>query len=404
MDVAERAGTGAGGVDASRDEAAGSTDDDLWNRLEREKLARDPRAGTYERLLGRHGPMIGGVAEPFADLLDAMRDRAPSVSTPRASSGPSLLRQIINREPGRTWSPTARIRVRARNVLRRWAAAQTDPRLVWVDPYAPIGNLAMIAAVFGELWCRNAEPNAIVELPNDDLDALWELWFQPFVGTGQGDGWLDHIDLDDEAARARLHGDVAKNITVLCWLAIRPGRHQRQRIVAWQPYLRSAFEKGLIDVDDDSADYLSAVLDRQVSADEITRDIFDALEFIDDDLWCERTGAELGLTQLILEATQTRQQISVRVRVRGVDNPLYDPRVPSLIVAVGKYRSTDAVAAFGLERDWRVVTSPGEPIAYKASLDAPMIESLPIKDDDIANLASRHGVLADLFASDALVA
>src|SRR5256885_11386083 len=64
----------------------------------------------------------------------------------------SLLELISHPQPtegrgGHPWTPSARIRVRARNVLRRWAAAQTDPRLVWVDPLAPLGNLKTIAAV-----------------------------------------------------------------------------------------------------------------------------------------------------------------------------------------------------------------------------------------------------------------
>ena len=70
-------------------------------------------------------------------------------------------------------------------MLRRWAAAQTDPRLSWVDPHAPLGNLAMVAAMFAELWCHNAHPGAVVELTADDLDDLWARWFRPFVGTGQ---------------------------------------------------------------------------------------------------------------------------------------------------------------------------------------------------------------------------
>src|SRR5439155_16359564 len=84
---------------------------------------------------------------------------------------------------------------RTRNVLRRWAAAQTDPRLVWVNPAAPLVNLSLVAAVFAQLWESQAAPEAVIELEAADLDDLWARWFRPFVGTGHGDGWIDRSEL-----------------------------------------------------------------------------------------------------------------------------------------------------------------------------------------------------------------
>ena len=62
--------------------------------------------------------------------------------------------------------------MRARNVLRRWAGAQTDPRLSWVDPLAPLGNLRAIASVFALLWNRYSTFDGIAELSAEDLDDL----------------------------------------------------------------------------------------------------------------------------------------------------------------------------------------------------------------------------------------
>ena len=355
MDVSERAGAGGGG-DVTRDEVAGKDgDDDLWNRLEREKLGRDPRAGTYARLLGQR--LVGGVGvpEPLIELLEAMRDRAPSEGLPDQHA--SLL-QLIARDAadgtGSRWSTTAKVRVRARNVLRRWAAAQTDPRLSWVDPLAPLGNLSMIAAIFGQLWCHNAVPGAVVELTSDDLDDLWARWFRPFVGTGQGDGWLDHADLPDEQIQAHVGGDFSQSITALCWLAIRPGRERRQRVISWQPYLMAAFDKNLIDVGDDTVEFL-ATAGHAVDRDRVETDLLQALDYIDDALWCHQNAAHLGLSQLALQATSAGQRTSVRLNVNGIEDPLHDPRIPTLLVAVRQYRSTDAVALFGVDHDWRVV-------------------------------------------------
>ena len=80
------------------------------------------------------------------------------------------------------------MRVRARNVLRRWASVQTDPRLTWVDPLAPLGNLTLVAATFAQLWRFNREPGFNAGLTEDDLDDLWMDWLRRFVGMGQGDG------------------------------------------------------------------------------------------------------------------------------------------------------------------------------------------------------------------------
>lgn len=403
MDVSEQAGTGGGG-DVTRDEVdGGDVDDSLWDRLERDKLGRDPRAGTYGRLSARAGER-GGAAEPLVELLDAMRHRAPGDSV---GDGRALLRLITDAgdepgtRPGTRWSTTAKIRVRARNVLRRWAAAQTDPRLVWVDSLAPAGNVALVAAMFAELWVAQATPDAVAELTADDLDDLWARWFWPFVGTGQGDGWLDRVDGDDEKLKAVLAGDFTRNVTALCCLAIRPGGSRRERLVAWQPYLRAAFDRDLIDVDDDVIALLTAA---GHPADHVVEDLLEALEFIDDALWCERTAAEFGLDYLALEAMAQGQTVSVRLDVGGVTTPLHDPRLPSLVVAVSRYRKTDAVAVYAADAEWRLVVSGGEPVMYLADLDAATRESAPTSPHDVASLAASNGVFADLLPADTQVA
>ena len=200
MDVSERAATtGTEGV--GKGETDGQPDDDLWGRLEREQLARDPRVGTYERMWRLHA---SAGAEPIIELLEALRDRIPAEPEMHQRS---LLARLLSQssgkpshgEPVRRWKTSTRIRVRARNVLRRWAAAQTDPRLVWVDPLAPAGNFAMIAGTLAHLRLEHALYHEQVELTDDDLDDIWHRWLRAFAGSGQGDGWLDQLD---DAAKA----------------------------------------------------------------------------------------------------------------------------------------------------------------------------------------------------------
>jgi hypothetical protein len=401
MDVSEISGKGSGN-EATRDEIQPDDEDDLWDRLEQEKLGRDPRASTYGRLFGHNaGPER---VEPLIELLDAMRER-----TPEDSNQQSLLRHISGPVPptnpgtGVPWSISVRVRVRARNVLRRWAAVQTDPRLTWVDPYAPLGNLKLVATTFARLWRYNVEPGPGAGLTADDLDELWLTWLRPFVGTGQGDGWLTHNGLSTDEIRARLDRDFAQIVTVLCWLAIRPGPRLRERIVEWQPVLRAILEQGLLNVDDDTEVFLSAA-GQPATADRVETDLLRALDFIDDDLWSAQTAADLSLTSLKIEAAGIGPRTSIRLMVGGIEDPLNDPRVPLLLVSAGRYRHTDTVTIVGTEADWRLAVWPDEPIYFMASRGMPTAESVPVSLGTIQELAATNGVLAALFATAARTA
>ncbi len=398
MDVSETAGKGVGS-DATRAEVGGDDHDDLWDRLEREKLGRDPRAGAYGRLFGSGSTADSG--EPIVELLDAMRERVPGeptrqtllmlISSPIAPGNPGT---------GSPWSRSARVRVRARNVLRRWASVQTDPRLTWVDPLAPLGNLQLIAATFAQLWRYSAEPDFDAGLTDEDLDDLWMAWLRPFVGTGVGDGWLNHSNFPEHELRTRLRGDFGRNVTALCWLAIRPGPNLRQRLVEWQPVLKAVLDWGLFEVGEDTVEYLAATGHR-VSKDRVETGLLEALEFIDDELWCAQKAAELDLTNLDLKAVRLGPHTSIRLLVGGVQDPLNDHRIPSLVASIGQYRRTDTVTVFGTDIDWRLAISPGTPIYFLASLNESAVESAPIDSGAIEGLAAANGVLAGLFPAAA---
>jgi hypothetical protein len=403
MDVSER-DTSTGADRAGAAEADDDTDDDLWNRLEREQLARDPRASTYERIW-RRGAISG--TEPIIEFLEALRTRIPA--EPEAHQR-SLLARLLDDQgdepgdatPARRWKTSTRIRVRARNVLRRWAAAQTDPRLMWVDPLAPAGNFAMIAATLAHLRLERSRHAEQVELTDDDLDDLWQRWLQPFAGTGKGDGWLDQ--LDDTAstlARDRLPDWLPEAAAALCWLAIRPGSGHRERVVAFQPVLAAALAHGLLDPTDMTARFLSAITGYAISSDQVDGQILTALDFIDDALWCDRIADELGLDELKLKAPPGAAAVQVRLDVRGIPDPLLDARVPRLVLAARRYRRCGGVSIFGSDAGWRLAFIPGEMIAYITGIGAAMADSAtPLTDGLLEHLAAAGGVLADLFPAE----
>ena len=409
MDVSERVtAASTGGVGAG--EVGDQADDDLWERLEQYQLARDPRASTYGRMW-RHNT-VGG-SEPIIELLEALRYRIPPESA--TSSGRSLLAHLLDRkrdrEPGdskpvRRWKASTRIRVRARNLLRRWAAAQTDPRLVWVDPLAPAGNFAMIAGTLAHLRLERAWDPERVEFTDDDLDDLWQRWLRPFTGTGEGDGWLDQLDPAALAlARDRLPEWLPEAVAALCWLVVQPGRGHRERVVAIQPVLAATFAHDLVEPTTMTARYLSAVTGRTVTRAEVDSQLLNAVEYIDDALWCSRTAEELGLDELNFQARPGVARVQVRLDVRGLTNPLLDPRIPRLVVLVRHYRRCDGVALFAADASWRLSFATGQTIACLPSLDASMIEStIPLASGVLESLAGSAGVLADLFPAAEQVA
>jgi hypothetical protein len=402
MDVSEQPNNSiTGGVGA--EEAEQQADDNLWERLAREQLGRDPRANTYHRMFGRK---VSTGTEPIIELLEKLRAQAPS--QPAALSGGSLLARLLTgaRKPGpvHQWKPSTRIRIRARNVLRRWASAQTDPRLVWVDPLAPAGNFAMIAGTLAHLNLERARHPEHVELTPDDLDDLWLRWLQPFVGTGQGDGWLEQLHPDDLAlAQQRLPEWLPEAVAALCWLSVRPGPLQRERIVASQAMLAAAYQCDLLEPTPVAAAYLSAVIDNRLTRAQLDTQLFDAITFIDDDLWCAQTRAALSLQRLELLAPPGAAAIQVRLDVRGIDDPLLDARVPRLVAAVRRYRRCSGVAVYCADA-WRMVFVDGHHIGYRPAREGLQDSMNVLVGGQLEQLAASGGVLADLFVAPEQIA
>ncbi|MCL1599136.1 MAG: hypothetical protein M3094_08135, partial [Actinomycetia bacterium] len=151
-------------------------DGDLWDRLEREKLARDPRAHRVSSFRRGHG---GAPADGIIELLEAMGDQASPLGFYDSASSsvlnPQPLLEVRTAEPGnsRRWPMTTRVRVRTRNVLKRWADAQSDPRLLWVDPMAPVANMVAVTTLLVRLWIEYAHIDEAAEMSFDDLDEIW---------------------------------------------------------------------------------------------------------------------------------------------------------------------------------------------------------------------------------------
>ena len=257
----------------------------------------------------------------------------------------------------------------------------------------------MVATAFARLWLAVADDPDHCELRATDLDELWFAWMRPFVGTGRGDGWLDQVDLADDAVRARLPASLAETVAALSWLTIR--RRNRDTTIAWQPVVSAALEHGLLEPTEETARFVSHVVHSAVDQGSVEDDLLRCIEFIDDDLWCERTCRELDLDALRLDVGSAGQAVSVRLRLNGIGNPLTDPRVPQLIAAARRYRRCDGIATFSDDEGWRLVVETGRPAVYMAGGQGQvMIDSVVMEPGTLERLAAASGILADLFARD----
>ena len=148
------------------------------------------------------------------------------------------------------------------------------------------------------------------------------------------------------------------------------------------------------------AAYLSMVTGRLVQAKQVGTDLLASLSFIDDPLWCQQMAAQLGIGHLALGVLSAGQSVRVRLDIRGIDDPLNDPRLPQLVVAVRQYRHTDPVALYSADHGWRIVLATGEPAAYLSSVgQGELVDSPPVTAGVVEELAAAHGVLGDLFSA-----
>ena len=121
-------------------------DPEFWDRLAREDLRSDPRLPRYQQLQHQL-ELLDGL---FLDIA-RMRDRVPSLSRIGLASE-SDGGNTEDSAPRPRWTPDRRLQVRLYNLLERWCAAISDPRLLWISPAAPIGNYAALVAALHECW------------------------------------------------------------------------------------------------------------------------------------------------------------------------------------------------------------------------------------------------------------
>ena len=214
-----------GSESADEEEVGTSADDDFWDRLQRDDLRGDPRLARYTR--GGTGPA------PLEDevflFLEMMLHQAPETQLLRLIRGGGSSAEPEDKTPGAKWLPATRLRVRLYNVLARWIRSLGDPRLLWLDPIAPLRNFSALAGALLYCWLHDY-------LQEERLARLTRMLLAEAVGSDQSVGFLDSLD-DETLERANEHLDQAVRDTVstLVFVALRSDRQVDVRAVfEWQ--------------------------------------------------------------------------------------------------------------------------------------------------------------------------
>jgi hypothetical protein len=201
-------------------------------------------------------------------------------------------------------------------------------------------------------------------------------WFQPFVGTSHEDEWIDRSELSDAEVHKQAGDNLSEMVTLLCWLAIRPGPDKRGRVIRWHPTLRDAIRHDLMDDTAEVAVAAATVGKDPVSPGQLADDLLEAIDFLDDDLWCSRTAETLEIDSLRIESLAPDQWIQVALHVSGIDDGLLDSRVPTLIAAIRQYRNIDTVAIYSDDDGWRLGVTTGQSAWYREATTGVVHESL----------------------------
>lgn len=322
--------------------------------------------------------------ELIIELLRAIRDQVPVTGDPPSTDPDrsphlSLLNRVRHDEEQNddeeigdqasgtkpASGPSTRIRVRACNVLRPWAAAQADPKLIWVDPLTEARNVAMVTWTLAQIWLDRVDSPDEVQLTGDDLAYLWFPWVRPFARTREGDGWLDQSDEDDpQDVRSRADGRQDAQIApLLSFLPLQLRTGHREVKIRWQPLCIAAAEHRLVKPSAATVQVLTTASRQPVDLAAIEDRPSPCINSIDDILSSKRIANRLDIPNVSIDAPP-QKTVDAQVNLTGVDDPPIDPRAPQLIVAAQNYHPCQGVALYSTYNYWRIVAIPGDKLVW----------------------------------------
>lgn len=365
---------------STESEAADPTD--FWERYVREELTYDPRSQSYR-------PLTPGGRSAGNDLLlreiEAMLHAAPHERRLRLVRGGAA----DPAEPGgagHPWSLGARQRLRARNVIRRWARSLPDPRHAWLGTEAPARNYEALIELLALIWLGGG-------LGHDQvLELLGEIW-TGLLGTDSRKGLIDRADPDlRDLVLASVHSDVRELAAGMAYAALAPPGWGAF-IYDWQRFLVRGIERKLLATGDLSCAFAEAVLGENVDADGISELLSHRAAYIDDERWGHRIAADLGLANVRFVEHAGFLNVRVVVAVDGLADPAHDPRIIVVARRAMSLKKSDHVLVQA--GDARYLLRLGS--VARAKIGATMHASIaPIDEIRLEAVEQNGGTLADL--------
>jgi hypothetical protein len=310
-------------------------DPEFWDSFVREQIRLDNRVSQYQQRLFDMDSVDGVLA-----LLRGMLAQTPDHDGIRAL-GPK------EESPGggRKTGPTGpNVQLRAFNVLYRWCNALDDPRLRWVDAWAPARNFVHLAYALMECLKQG--------LLNDErLTSLCETLLSSSLGTEQRPGFLATYSEDEmPGALEILNEDVRAIITAFIYWGLRQEVTRRSVVFRWQHAVVRALNLDLVRCTPEVAAQLDELVSSHVTPQAMEERILWAALFIDDEEWCRRTAIDLAIDGLSF-SSQKYGTIPYALILDPKSTNLGSPSLVPLVRLVFRYKKTqNAVLVIGSSR------------------------------------------------------
>ncbi len=370
---------------------------DFWDRLMADELSYDPRIANYPGMTSGATP-IGHELFRELEIMLAMAPRDSPLLRLVSGDTPGTS-ETEDENAGTTWSLEARQRVRVVNVLSRWCRAVSDPRHALLRADAPAANYQALLTVLVIAWLEDA-------IDEDRLIRLAGELFGAFLGDGKSPGFLGRADQDLRASvLSSLDSRIREWAAGAAYLALRPERPWKEVVYDWQPYLnRGLFDTTVMIVGEQTAALTSWVSKRKVTVREIEDVLVARTSYLDQHRWCKDLALALRLPGIELK-TIDNKYVPLRISLRGVTDPLSDPRVVEAAMRAMRFRRADAI---GIEAgDCTAVLRPGHQAWAKTGTGrgaATLSSDVIITAERLTAVESQGGALSELLGLQSEVA
>jgi hypothetical protein len=361
-----------------------SEDTGFWERYVREELSYDPRSQTYRRV-GSGGALTD--ADLLLREIEAMLHAAPADRRLRLLGAGATEDADDEAGTGHPWSFTARERLRARNLLRRWARALADPRHAWLSPEAPAQNYEALLEVLTLIWLGDTLEDEHVE------ELLGEMW-AGFLGSESRRGFLQRAE--PELARETLKSlsaDSCELAAGLAYTALHPENPWHEWIYEWQPFLKAGLRDGVFRAGTLAQDVVEALCEERPSAAAIDELLRRRSEWVDDDTWASRIAEELDLSGVRIVPNAGFKNVTLVVRLDGLPTSAHDPRLITLARrAIALKKTSHVLLEVGTER---FLLRFGEVCRARIGNES-RASIVPIDEARLAAVEEQGGTLAEL--------